>query len=354
MKELKVQNQPGIAEIPLSSDLERILRMSQKLLKHSLSEELLHLGYSKVQASKGFVYAAGEIPVLLVAHLDTVHKQQVKTICYSPDGKIIMSPEGIGGDDRAGVYMILQIIKNYPCHVLFCEDEETGGHGAREFANSKICPQVNYIVEMDRRGSNDAVFYNCANPEFVDFVCGFGFQEAYGSFSDISVIAPRLGIAAVNISAGYYNEHQRYESIDLNALEHNVDRISQMVQTSSKSFEYIERQYYRRNWQTSFEDISLWDFIDREQGKEETKILMPLPDSATLQINGQMLDECSRHMMDSQGKVYNYIPELDSAILSENTMAFSKSGQTLKFKSGEAQRVSIISLEAALELLGAV
>ena len=88
--------------------------------------------------------------------------------------------------------------------MLFCEDEETGGHGARAFTQSGIAADVHYIVEMDRRGDNDAVFYECDNPEFTEFVCSFGFSEEAGSFSDISVIAPYLKRAAVNISAGYY------------------------------------------------------------------------------------------------------------------------------------------------------
>ena len=95
----------------------------------------------------------------------------------SDDGRYLMSPQGIGGDDRCGVYMILQIINEVRCHVLFCEDEETGGNGARAFAGSGIQMDVNYIVEMDRRGNNDAVFYDCSNPEFTEFVCAFGFQE---------------------------------------------------------------------------------------------------------------------------------------------------------------------------------
>ena len=181
-----------------------ILRMRQKELKHYLAGHLKKLGYETVK-KKGFLYAEGTVPVLLVAHLDTVHNELPHIICRSEDGRYIMSPQGIGGDDRCGVYMILQIISEVRCHVLFCEDEETGGQGAKAFERSGIQIDVNYIVEVDRRGNNDAVFYNCDNPKFSEFVCSFGFREAMGSFSDISVVAPYLKTAAVNISAGYYN-----------------------------------------------------------------------------------------------------------------------------------------------------
>ena len=195
---------------------ENILVKSQKELKRALKKELQELRYSPI-SSKGFLYAKGTVPVLLVAHLDTVHREGVKIICYSKGGKILMSPQGIGGDDRAGVYMILQLLKSHRCHVLFCEDEECGGVGAHNFAESNIKPAVNYIIEFDRRGSNDAVFYDCANEEFTQFVCGFGFEESIGSFSDISIVAPALGVAAVNLSSGYYNEHTDRKSTRLNS-----------------------------------------------------------------------------------------------------------------------------------------
>lgn len=195
-----------------------ILRMRQKELKHYLAGHLKKLGYETVK-KKGFLYAEGTVPVLLVAHLDTVHNELPHIICRSEDGRYIMSPQGIGGDDRCGVYMILQIISEVRCHVLFCEDEETGGQGAKAFERSGIQIDVNYIVEVDRRGNNDAVFYNCDNPKFSEFVCSFGFREAMGSFSDISVVAPYLKTAAVNISAGYYNEHRLHEVIDWSAIQ---------------------------------------------------------------------------------------------------------------------------------------
>ena len=220
-----------------------ILRMRQKELKHYLAGHLKKLGYETVK-KKGFLYAEGTVPVLLVAHLDTVHNELPHIICRSEDGRYIMSPQGIGGDDRCGVYMILQIISEVRCHVLFCEDEETGGQGAKAFERSGIQIDVNYIVEVDRRGNNDAVFYNCDNPKFSEFVCSFGFREAMGSFSDISVVAPYLKTAAVNISAGYYNEHRLHEVIDWSAMQNNVERIKQMVQTETGKYPYRKRKLY--------------------------------------------------------------------------------------------------------------
>lgn len=330
--------------------LESIVQMTQRELKKSLALELTERGYNPV-SKKGYLYAGGELPVLLVAHLDTVHKQPVQTICCSKDGRYIMSPEGIGGDDRCGVHMILEIIREARCHVLFTEDEEIGCIGARAFAAGNIRPDVNYIVEVDRRGSNDAVFYLCDNPEFAEFVCCFGFEEAHGSFSDISVIAPALGVAAVNISAGYYNEHSRHEYIDLMAMGRNIGLLREMAQSPTERFEYVERRSSFN--QMTFEDMRLWDFGGCSESRSRSKFLMPLPEDTSLVLGGYETRETDAHLIDNGGNVYRYLPELDAAVYSEGIEAYTPDGTSLMFNRKLAQRMHVLTLEAALELLGA-
>lgn len=325
---------------------EEILRMRQKELKHFLSAYLKEQGYT-VERQKGFLYAKGEVPVLLVAHLDTVHHAQPDIICRSDDRRYMMSPQGIGGDDRCGVYMILQILKEVRCHVLFCEDEETGGRGARAFAGSDVNVDINYIVEMDRRGNNDAVFYGCDNPEFTEFVCSFGFEEAGGSFSDISVIAPHLKTAAVNISAGYYNEHRLHEMIDCFAMQNNIDRIVQMAQTQTMKYPYMERQFFTRR--SLFQQQTLFDFENNEIGKE--KLLMELPEGTRLMLNGCEIMSACTYLMDKDGNVYADIPELNAAVISENSIACDENGEIVPFSVFDAKRVKVISMESAMEQL---
>ena len=84
------------------SHFESILKMTQRELKEHLVQQLRAHDYEPVCKS-GFLYAEGTFPVLLVAHLDTVHTHQPDIICHSEDGRYLMSPYGIGGDDRAGV-----------------------------------------------------------------------------------------------------------------------------------------------------------------------------------------------------------------------------------------------------------
>lgn len=329
--------------------LEEILCLTQADLKQALVKELKNLGYEPID-KKGYLYAPGTLPVLLMAHLDTVHAEPVRIICRSDDGNILMSPQGIGGDDRAGVYMALCVLNQAPCHVLFCEDEETGGQGARKFTRSGLTPAVNYIVEMDRRGHNDAVFYSCDNRDFVEYVCRFGFEEAFGSFSDISVVAPYLGIAAVNISAGYYNEHRLHEHINLTHVEQNIARILEMVQTPTGQFEYVERKLH--SYRSFGGQTFLWDrFSGSADMQDGRKILMPVPETAYVEVNGRRVENGLAHFMDDKGVVYDYLSALDVAVRADYTKAYGQDGLPLRFSMRAAQKIQVLSLETALTRL---
>ena len=238
---------------------EKIVRKTQSELKDWLNQQLIASGYQTINKD-GFLYAAGSIPVMLIAHMDTVHKTPVYEVCWNNNYNVAMSPQGIGGDDRCGVYMILRTIRELQCHVLFCEDEEIGAVGADKFIRSNIKPMVNFLIEFDRRGSNDAVFYDCDNEDFIDLLEKYGFSEEFGSFSDISVIAPALKVAAVNISSGYYDCHTRYESVNMMEMHTNVDRIVALIKDNKdKFFKYIPAVHtFRSKYSTTYGNSTNW------------------------------------------------------------------------------------------------
>ena len=204
--------------------------------------------------SKGaFILVKGESPIMLVAHLDTVHKTPVKNICKTADENILMSPQGIGGDDRCGVYALANCYETAlkKPWLLFTCDEEIGCIGAQAFVNAYIdgktpeeLQDLKIIVEIDRRGSNDAVYYDCDNLEFEKYITSKGFKTAYGSFSDISHIAPELGIAAVNLSSGYYNAHTQHEYIDRRQIDATICKVNEIIRETTESnfprFEYVD------------------------------------------------------------------------------------------------------------------
>lgn len=240
---------------------ENICRMTQKELKSFVTVKLAKT-HKDIVAGDGYVYAQGKFPVLLVAHLDTVHKEAPYEFIYNSKQKSYSSPQGIGGDDRCGIYMIFEIIKQYNCSVLFCEDEEIGCVGAQKFIKTELAENLkfNYIIELDRQGSNDAVFYDCDNPEFEEFITKDFYKTACGSFSDISYLAPSLGCAAVNLSCGYYKAHTTNEYVVITEMQDSINAACKILErtTEKDKFEYIEADYsYSRYKYDSF-----WDDID--------------------------------------------------------------------------------------------
>lgn len=218
--------------------IEEYIKPSQKQLQAALTKQF---GNNAANVKGKYLLVKGTAPVLLVAHMDTVHIDRVKTICYSEDGNVLMSPQGIGGDDRCGIYGICKVYeqaKEKPW-LLFTCDEEIGCIGACAFADDfmagKIDPmiqQVKLIIELDRKGKNDAVFYDCDNDQFRQYILSKGFIEQIGSYSDIVEIGEAMGIASVNLSSGYYNAHTTSEYIVLNDLETTIKKVIGIVQES--------------------------------------------------------------------------------------------------------------------------
>lgn len=255
----------------------KLCKKTQPELKTYVTERLREAGYDPI-VGDGYVYARGE-QVLLTAHLDTVHKQKVKDVWIN--GDMITSPQGIGGDDRCGVFIILRIIKEttYRPSVLFCEDEEIGGVGSDKFAKTEMIHELStlkYLVEIDRHGNEDAVFYSCDNPEFTKYITETtGYKTAWGTFSDIGNLSPACGIASVNLSSGYYSEHTEKETVNYAEMMHTKDVVVKLLKDAKnvKSFEYIEEEFdwdsysYNRSYGVGTGTVQVWIMWD-DNGQE--------------------------------------------------------------------------------------
>lgn len=257
---------------------EKICCKTQPELKKWLKNRLEILTKSEIISGDGYLFYEGTFPVLLTAHMDTVHRQQVKRVMYSTNkagNTVASSPVGIGGDDRCGVYMILKILEQIDCSVIFCEDEEIGSVGARKFVKTDLCKRLKdekkfkYIIELDRMDADDAVFYEDDNKEFHNFVTEKFWKESYGSWSDICELSPALKISSVNLSCGYYHQHTTLETVVLEEMETAIkETISLLMRTDldAEPFEYIECTYgYRGAFSGIYSggrSSYLWDYYD--------------------------------------------------------------------------------------------
>lgn len=223
--------------------LKTTCQVSQKVLFESLRVFLQNL-YGEVIVNEDYLIAIGKTPIALVAHLDTVFKYLPIDIYHDKEKNVIWSPYGLGADDRAGVYSIIKILKDgYRPTVIFTTDEELGNVGAIALSLNIPDPpaSLKYIIELDRQGSNDCVFYDCDNKEFINYIESFGFKQARGSFSDISDICPYWGIAGVNLSVGYYSEHSASEYLKLEEMFNTIKKVELMLEDADNisTFPYI-------------------------------------------------------------------------------------------------------------------
>lgn len=229
--------------------LKKILKLNNRALHYNLVSILpKYYSREKIISTPKYIMVEGDIPICLVAHLDTVFQdiKGHKLIFHDTEYNVMWSPAGLGADDRAGVYAILKVLQaGYRPYIIFTQDEEKGCLGAQALVHrfpESPWKKLKYILELDRQGQEDCVFYNCENPEFTSYVESFGFKTEWGTFSDISEIAPAWGVAAVNLSVGYISEHTYSETLFIDDLENTIEKVKKMLDSveTAPVFEYIE------------------------------------------------------------------------------------------------------------------
>lgn len=229
---------------------ERLVSLTQKGM-HQAMVQYLKDKYEKVIVTKDYIVAVGDIPIALVAHMDTVFENPVVDLYYDQRKGVLWSPQGLGADDRAGIFAILKIVQSglRPA-IIFTTDEEQGGLGATALGTRECpIPGLKYMIQLDRHGTNDCVFYECFNEDFYDYVESFGFCEAYGSFSDISFLMPQWNICGVNLSVGYEDEHSEVETLHIAPLYDTIAKVKKMLsETEIPDFEYDEMVFSSANW----------------------------------------------------------------------------------------------------------
>lgn len=266
--------------------LERILPLSQEALASVLTKSIRSVWDDDkyVYHKPGeYIICEGDIPVILVAHLDTVHTAPPSEIFYDKDKGVMWAPNGIGGDDRCGVVSVLSLISaGYRPTVIFTYNEEIGCVGASQLVNDyydnpfiqSLLDNHNFMIQLDRKGFSESVYYSLESPEFEAFINDYGFDTHLGSYTDIAVLAPILEIAAVNLSAGYMDEHTDVERIYIKEMLETATKVSNILDDEmalspeeSKAFPYLESEFNMSNYGYNFgygsygygDDTEAWD-----------------------------------------------------------------------------------------------
>ena len=241
--------------------LEALLKISEEGLHAAMPTILEDNGYEEIIKTDSYIIAKGDIDICLIAHMDIIHPHPPTVVIMNTCGDKLWSPSGLGADDRAGIFLILKFLhQGLRPHLIFTLGEEVGGVGASTLVQDIHKPPfpIKYMIELDRSGENDCVFYDCDNKEFRKYIESFGFETELGTFTDITFIAPEWKVAAVNLSVGYVNEHTNSEVLNLDWMMSTYKKVDKMLRDCKniEKFEYIQKEY-------EFEEIVMCESCGR-------------------------------------------------------------------------------------------
>ena len=296
--------------------LKDLMKLNEQDTKDYMEKKLKTI-YANVISTPNYLMAEGNLTVVLLAHLDTVMEDKKRyKFLYDERLDIASSLCGLGFDDKAGLAAIIKILETgLRPTIICCTGEEKGSVGASILVEEhpifpfQVMPK--YMIQLDRRGANDCVFYDCGNQDFIKYIESFGYyKKAWGTFTDITTIAPAWGVAAVNLSIGYYNEHTRDEYLQVNEWYRSIQETIRILEDAERvhKFEYIE-DVYDYSWLSSFGKIDFCESCGKPSN-DIYEVVMP---------DGDILGFCLNCIADND---LQYCPDCQSFFVP------SKPGQT--------------------------
>ena len=255
-----------------------------------------------IYATKGDL-EEGEYYPMFIAHTDTVHTKIDKIVvkeeklirpdtfgksfgddkvdclkAYTEDG----SPTGIGGDDKCGIFICLELLKQLDkVKIGLFVSEETGCHGSSK-CDENFLQDVGYITQYDAPG-NHLISEICSgvrlferDSEFfiksLDIITTcFGNEMLIQShpYTDISQLKKKIDVSCINISCGYYNMHSNQEFISIDDVCRAIEVGKNMVNTLGyKKYEYEYKPIIYTK-QTTMNSLVEFDDYEEIYKKEE-------------------------------------------------------------------------------------
>ena len=220
---------------------QKFLELTSRTYPHGTEQELFPILFYTVDGLKedkfgNLFIKIGESDVMFTSHLDTATSANT-TVNHVFSGDIIKTDGKsiLGADDKAGVTIMLYMIKNsIPGLYYFFLGEEVGCIGSKklstEHKESKI-DGINKVISFDRRGTTSVISFQssrrCASDNFTKSLSA-QLNQADSDFKyetdDTGILTDSYQFVGVypectNISVGYQSEHTFSESQNIKHLE---------------------------------------------------------------------------------------------------------------------------------------
>ena len=271
-----------ILELPASNNTYFIQKYIMDFLgSHHIDTQMDDLGNIYVIKGKARFYPC------LTAHMDTVHSfkepEIIETIKDS--SKVYTSLEGIGGDDKVGVFICLYLLKKLDnLKVVFFVGEESGGVGSNG-VDEKFFNDVGYVLQVDRHGNsdyvNDYMWEPSTTKEFDDRIAKildkYGYKESSGMFTDVFNLKENeaISVCGCNFSCGYYLPHTNNEYVVERDVYNTISLLKDIIKALGyklyeHEFKYSGYGYYnKRNHGNEYDNYD--DALTAAEKKYEEK-----------------------------------------------------------------------------------
>lgn len=220
----------------------------------------------------------------VVAHMDTVHYEQISDI--NENKSLIIHEEkiddlthlwatrmadgveeltGCGGDDKAGIFICLELIKNQDTIIgVFFVEEEYGCKGS-EKADEQILKDIGYFIEFDAPTNNWCSF-SCNNVQLFDEKVFNKIKPILSDnnitnisldpYTDVFKLKTKFDVACMNFFAGYYNPHSAMEFVVVEDIEKAIKVGDELIKTLGLNNYYMKSA--KNNDIHFFREIQKW------------------------------------------------------------------------------------------------
>lgn len=258
---------------------------------------------NNIYVTKGKVNE-GEYYPLFLSHTDTVHQMVDEIVVkeehlkkpitfgktfddfsyrslkgYTVDGK----ETGIGGDDKAGIFICLELLRILPTVKLaFFVSEETGCHGSSR-CDMDFLSDVGYAVQFDAPGDHlitevcSGVRLYEQNGDFIQqvreiykSVYGFSPMEQSHPYTDVSQLKKKGDFTCINFSCGYYNMHSTKEFVVLQDILSAI-KLGEKVYTAFGLQKIGYNESSSKDY-SQFFNLPPWDLSDDEPQTNSYKL----------------------------------------------------------------------------------
>ena len=180
----------------------------------------------QVEKFRGVIHPKNKI--IFMAHHDTVHRTDGRQkVFYDPTADVayVDHNECLGADCTTGVFLVLEMIRyKVPGIYIIHTGEECGGIGSSDIVNQKPkwLNDVEACISFDRYGTNSIITHQMGqrtcSESFVndlESILKMNLKSDSGGTYTDSYEYCELVSECTNISVGYYNQHTKKESQDM-------------------------------------------------------------------------------------------------------------------------------------------